>query len=135
MTMTTALLALAVAVLLAVLVHGWWSVRRVSPRQARPGLPGDRVEPALGAESPAAPAQASESADLPPGELPPSLPAVRPSACLDALIDALVVLTVEAPGATELRFFPFETPGAQLASGFLADAKGAALRAEIGAAA
>jgi len=102
MTMTTALLVLAVGVLLAVLVHGWWSVRRVSPRQPRPGLPGERVESALGAESQAAPAQASESADPQPGELPPSLPAVRPSACLDALIDALVVLTVEAPVPGEL---------------------------------
>jgi DsbC/DsbD-like thiol-disulfide interchange protein len=41
------------------------------------------------------------------------------------------VLTIEAPDAAELRFLPFETPGARLASGFVADAKGSALRAEI----
>lgn len=41
------------------------------------------------------------------------------------------VLTIEGAGAAELRFLPFETPGARLASGFLAEAKGSALRAEI----
>jgi DsbC/DsbD-like thiol-disulfide interchange protein len=41
------------------------------------------------------------------------------------------VLTIEAPGASELKFLPFETPGARLASGFVADAKGDSLRAEI----
>lgn len=41
------------------------------------------------------------------------------------------VLTVEAPGVAEMRFFPFETPGARLASGFLAEAKGNSLRADI----
>jgi thiol:disulfide interchange protein DsbD len=41
------------------------------------------------------------------------------------------VLTIEAPGAEELRFLPYETPGSRLASGFVAEAKGASLRAEI----
>jgi DsbC/DsbD-like thiol-disulfide interchange protein len=41
------------------------------------------------------------------------------------------VLTIEAPGASELKFLPYETPGARLASGFVADAKGASLRAEF----
>ena len=50
---------------------------------------------------------------------------------LAEVTDESAVLTVEAPGAAELRFLPFETPGARLASGFVADAKGASLRAEI----
>ena len=41
------------------------------------------------------------------------------------------VLTIEAPGAAEMRFLPYETPGARLASGFIAEAKGSSLRAEI----
>jgi thiol:disulfide interchange protein DsbD len=41
------------------------------------------------------------------------------------------VLSIEAPNAPELRVLPFETPGARLASGFVADAKGGSLRAEI----
>jgi hypothetical protein len=45
--------------------------------------------------------------------------------------DTSAVLTVDAPGADGLRFIPLETPGVHLASGFVADAKGAALRVEI----
>lgn len=41
------------------------------------------------------------------------------------------VLAIDAPGAADLRFFPFETPGARLATGFLAEAKAGPLRAEI----
>ncbi|MEY3142372.1 MAG: hypothetical protein RLY21_865 [Planctomycetota bacterium] len=40
-------------------------------------------------------------------------------------------LTIDAPGAEEMRFLPFETPGSRLASGFVAEAKGSALRADI----
>ena len=108
MTMTTALLGLAAIVLLAVLAHGWWSVRRASPRQAAPEPMAERVEPELGAElTSAAPAGAPEAGtevDAPPL----GLPVVRPAACLDALIDAIVPLAVEAPvpGELALAYLP-----------------------------
>lgn len=52
--------------------------------------------------------------------------------CAIAEVEAeSAVLSIEAPGAEELRFLPFETPGARLASGFHVDAKGASLRAEL----
>ena len=41
------------------------------------------------------------------------------------------VLTVEPPSAEDLRFLPYDTPGARLASGYYADSKGSALTAEI----
>ncbi len=104
MTMTTALLGLAAIVLLAVLVHGWWSVRRVSPRQASPERLAERVEPALGAEPAASAEEAADGPELGPGPATPpmGLPAARPAACLDALIDAIVPLTLEAPVPGEL---------------------------------
>lgn len=108
MTMTTALLALAAVLLLALLVHGWWSVRRVSPRQPAPEAGTERVEPELGSELPGAPEdvaalEAAEAAATPIG-----VPAVRLAACLDALIDAIVPLTVEAPvpGEVALAHLP-----------------------------
>lgn len=45
--------------------------------------------------------------------------------------DTSAVLSIDASGADGLRFIPLETPGVHLASGFVADAKGAALRVEI----
>lgn len=97
--MTTALLALAAVVLLALLVHGWWTVRRASPRQPMAGAQDERVEPALGGElPPALDEPAPEVATAAGGDAPGlALAAARPAACLDALIDAIVPLTVEAP--------------------------------------
>jgi len=92
MTLTTALILLGTAVLLAVIVQGVWASRRAGPRradkqagmQAADSTISDRVEPALGGE------RAVPAAVLRP-------PALRRSARIDALIDAIVPLTLEAP--------------------------------------
>lgn len=62
--------------------------------------------------------------------VPKPLPADWKCAVAEVEADSAVLL-VEAPDAAELRFLPFETPGARLASGFHVDAKGASLRAEL----
>lgn len=105
MSLTVALLALAAGVLVALLLHGWWSVRRAAPRLAQPQPGSGRVEPELGAdigpaESPAV-GREGVSALSPPAE-PVTLPAMRRAACLDALIDAVAPLVVEAPVSGEV---------------------------------
>jgi hypothetical protein len=97
MTLTVALAVLAGLVLAALIAHGAWSARRASPKRAAPDLPLPRVEPSLGGGQESAPAAGRDEPPL----MPP--PAVRkPSVRLDALIDALVTLTVEAPVAGEV---------------------------------
>lgn len=84
MTLTTALVLLGGLVLLAVILQGLWSMRRAGPRRAEVDVAEaapERVEPALGAEP---------------------LPTVRPApqrriARIDALIDAIAPLTLDAP--------------------------------------
>jgi hypothetical protein len=95
LNLTTALALLGLAVLLGLLLHGWWSARRAAPRDAAlrtadaaAGLGPERIEPALGGDGPT----------------PTPLPAIRPprrSARLDALIDAIVPLTLE-PGVSAI---------------------------------
>jgi hypothetical protein len=124
MTLTTALSLLAVVVLLAVVLQGWWRTRRAAPARARAaskvldarGQP--RVEPALGpvvgddgtAEAPLTEAgdtrpggewaaQATADADADP--LPAPRAHLRPVPRLDALIDAIVPLALEAPVSGE----------------------------------
>jgi hypothetical protein len=96
MSLTAALSILGAVVLLALLAHGWWSARRASPRRADVAQTVQRVEPALGeaAGAPAAPvpAEAARSA----------VPAARRQARLDALVDAIVPLALEAPVSGEL---------------------------------
>lgn len=92
MTLTTALLGVAGVVLVALVVQGYVSTRRARPRRADAGpstIDGDRVEPRL-VEAPAV---------VPPELRPPVLP--RRGARLDALIDALVPLALEAPVSGE----------------------------------
>jgi hypothetical protein len=100
MNLTTALILTAAGVVLALAAHGWWSARRARPRSAAgiaQATPVERVEPTL-------------------GELPTSLPVAEPaapgprraSARLDALIDAIATLALEAPvtGETVLAHLP-----------------------------
>jgi len=98
MSLTVALSILGAVVLLALLAHGWWSARRASPRKADAPPPAQRVEPALGEVPPAAPQNLQK---LPEGvERRAPLLARRP-ARLDALIDAIVPMTLEAPVSGE----------------------------------
>lgn len=92
--LTVALAVLGAVVLLAVLLQGWWRTRRSGPRQAlaEPAPAADRQDPALGAESGA-------QAEL----IAPAAPRVsaRRVPRLDALIDAIVPLALDAPVAGE----------------------------------
>jgi hypothetical protein len=91
MDLATALALLGSVLLGALAVHGWWSTRRTRPRKADGAVPPtERVEPRLGAEP------------LPEGEPAALRGPVRRAARLDALIDALVPLALEAPVSGEL---------------------------------
>jgi len=97
MTLTTALALAGAAVLLALLLHAWWLSRRAGPRRAavRPAGGAGRVEPAFGPDTvPIDPAARAASE--------PRHAALRRSARLDALIDALVPLALEAPASGEM---------------------------------
>lgn len=100
MTLTAALAIVAGLVLAAVVAHGAWNARRAGPRQPQPAplpAPGERTEPTLGPQQgaavPAVPVQAAAStaADVAP----------RRGPRLDALIDAIVPLRLEAPVSGE----------------------------------
>jgi hypothetical protein len=95
MTLTVALSILGALLLVALLAHGWWSARRASPRQADAPLPApQRVEPGFSEalQSPAVP-----TAD--PNER--RAPGTRRQARLDALVDAIVPLALDAPVSGE----------------------------------
>ncbi len=107
MTLTHALALAASAAILALLLHGWWRVRRARPRPGQaqprgPASPGDgRVDPPLDAAAP-------PSADTANGEPQPAADGalraapLRRAPRLDALIDALVPLALDAPVSAEL---------------------------------
>lgn len=128
MSLTLGLSLLAVLVLLAVGLQGWWRARRARPAPARSSRFADtrgqaRVEPALDTQSPpAAPGDATASGasvveggdTLPGGEwatqaaalaeaegLPALYAPLRPVPRLDALIDAIVPLALDAPVSGE----------------------------------
>ena len=94
-TLGVALAGTAGAVLLGLALHGWWSTRRAQPKVMRGADEGAaaRVEPALEGQ----PAPAAEVAPV--AEL---RPPARRSPRLDALIDAIVTLRLEAPIAGEV---------------------------------
>jgi hypothetical protein len=94
MSLTVALLVAAALVLAALGAHGWWSARRAVPRKAdgivmpvEPVMP--RVEPTLGNAVGAVAATPAAAA------------ARRLSSRVDALIDAIATLGLEAPVAGE----------------------------------
>jgi hypothetical protein len=92
MSLTLALSILGALLLVALLAHGWWSARRASPRQAdAPQAAQQRVEPALGEAVAAVPATEDRRA-----------PTSRRQARLDALVDAIVPLSLEAPISGEM---------------------------------
>ena len=94
MTLTTALVLAAVLVLAALAAHGLWSTRRAQPRRSVAEVAQastERVEPSM---------------DAPPAgsEAPVPLPAAprRAGARIDALIDAIAALALEAPASGEM---------------------------------
>jgi hypothetical protein len=95
MSLTVALSILGAALLVALLVHGWWSARRASPRQAdAPALTSQRVEPAFSEVLNAATAETAAASER-------RAPAARRQARLDALIDAIAPLSLESPVSGE----------------------------------
>ena len=99
MSLTVSLVLVALAVLAGLALHGWWTARRTAPRKAVLGEPPvavERVEPTLGAVG------AAEPGATVPGAL------LRRGARIDALIDAVATLAVEAPvsGETVLAHLP-----------------------------
>lgn len=98
MNLTVALVLLAVALLVLLLGQWWWAGRRARVR--RPALPAAaRVEPPLGHSTEVAPGGPTEPTGDP--AEPPELRAimVRRAGRLDALVDAIAPLTLEAPVA------------------------------------
>jgi hypothetical protein len=93
MTLGTALALLGGVVLLALALHGWWSTRRARAQCATTARPGaERVEPALGAVAAAEAEPQAVALRATPRRMPR----------LDALIDAIVPIALEAPISGEL---------------------------------
>jgi len=93
MTLTTALALLGALALLVLALHGWWSTRRVRPRKPVDApAAAERVEPALGGAEPAAAPAEPVTLRTTPRRVPR----------LDALIDALVPLALDAPISGEM---------------------------------
>ena len=113
LNLTTALIALAVLVLVGIVAQGLWKARRIAARPAGLNVvvgdePGARRDPAMGGDEPPPvdgelPAGAPARAD---GRLSPARRSIR----LDALIDAIATLSVDTPVAGE-RVLP-HLPGA-----------------------
>lgn len=101
MSLTVALAMLAGVVLLAVVVHGAWTARRNSPKQAvHDPAELNRLEPTLTGLGD--PEVAEHAADLPSTPLRAPVPLARRPARIDALIDAIATLTVESPVSGDL---------------------------------
>lgn len=83
LSLTTALLLLGALVLLALLLQGWWRTRRLKAQAAPVAARSERVEPVL------ADATAVE------------MRATRRGSRIDALIDAVVTLSLDAPVSGE----------------------------------
>jgi hypothetical protein len=131
MSLTVSLAVVAGLVLAGVVAQGAWAARKASPRRAEPeGLAplGPRVEPSLGDGEPAA-AEAVVDSEPAPLPLPEArMLAQRRSPRLDALIDAIVPIALEAPITGELALMhlpptrragtkPFQIEGLNIESG------------------
>ena len=103
LTLGTALALLGAVVVVLIAVHGWWTARKAAPRRpssppvgpagAAGGFGNSRVDPAFG----------DDHGDTQPATPPPEIRTapLRRAARLDALIDALVPMTLEAPISAE----------------------------------
>jgi len=82
--------------------HGAWSARKAGPRRAEPQkepvMDGQRQEPGLDGAAAAEPSGAGLDEGLPPVSRPPR----KPSARIDALIDAIATITLDAPISGEM---------------------------------
>ena len=101
-SLTTLLAILGGLVLIAVIAHGAWQARKAGPKRALP--PQEEPHFDLG---PVASAEVGEAGDGAIDPLEVTLPAVarpprRPSVRVDALIDAIATLTVDAPVSGEM---------------------------------
>lgn len=114
MTLTAMLAILGGLVLALVIAHGAWAARKAGPRRAspqiEPSLQGaERREPSLG-EAQAAVAQPfdPDGLQVSPLAMAETVPAVvrqpprKPSARIDALIDAIATITLDAPVSGEM---------------------------------
>jgi ZipA, C-terminal FtsZ-binding domain len=93
MTLTASLALVAVLVVAALAAHGLWSTRRAQPRRATDEIAQatpERVEPSMGV----LPADD--------GAVPPLIPVRRAGPRIDALIDAIATLALEAPASGEM---------------------------------
>jgi hypothetical protein len=99
-SLTIALAGLGGVVLAGIVVHGAWQARKADPRRPEQ-LPVEPREPVLGE---ALPAQDIEPTAPPEEEAEAPLPVIprRPSLRVDALIDAIATLTLEAPVSGEM---------------------------------
>ena len=116
--LTISLAVLGVVVLAVMVVHASWQIRRAGPKRATEGGSAvaseshglaepsfDRKEPTLSSnnvtlETDSGPASSAASADSPMDAIPPS--SKRKAVRLDALIDALAPVSLEAPVSGEM---------------------------------
>jgi len=104
LNLTTALIALALLVLVGIVVQGLWKARRIASRSGGLNVvvgdePGMRREPAMGGEQMAR--TQAELAATPSTRADGRAAPLRRSVRLDALIDAIATLGVDAPIAGE----------------------------------
>jgi hypothetical protein len=105
MSLTTALVIVAALALAALVAHSVWSARKAGPRRADPGFEPSRVEPSMDGLS----VQLDEGAGAAAGAEPADgalqttvrVPTARRTSRVDALIDAVAPLTLEAPVSGE----------------------------------
>ncbi len=110
--LTVALAALGGVVLIALVAHGAWQARRAGPKRPAQTVPIEpKLEPRLEPQEPALEAAPSSSeegalvdatdASAAPGAILEHRAPRRSTARLDALIDAIAVLTIESPISAE----------------------------------
>ena len=105
-TLTIALASLGGVVLAGVVAHGAWQARKAGPKRATPPERAEPREPVMG-DVPEAAVASDEAAELPVA-VPERRVNKRLVSRLDALIDSIAPLTLEAPvsGAFALTHFP-----------------------------